>query len=76
LVTPEHLLSRVNTYARMVAWGGSPFGAVAGGLLAQWLPIRVTYLLVAVGVLLSFMIGWFSPLRERTMARELAQRTV
>ncbi|HLW02568.1 MAG TPA: MFS transporter [Ktedonobacterales bacterium] len=73
LVTPEHLLSRVNTYARMVAWGGSPFGAIVGGLLAQWMPIRVTYLLVAVGVLLSFAIGWFSPLRERTLARELAE---
>lgn len=74
LVTPEHLLSRVNTYARMVAWGGQPFGAAVGGLLAEWLPIRPTYLLMAVGILLSFIIGWFSPLRERTMARELARR--
>ncbi|HZR41049.1 MAG TPA: MFS transporter [Ktedonobacteraceae bacterium] len=71
LVTPEHLLSRVNTYARMIAWGGTPFGAAVGGLLAQWTPIRVTYLLVAVGVFLSIVIGWFSPLREHTMAQEL-----
>lgn len=75
LVTPEHLLSRVNTYARMVAWGGTPFGAAVGGLLAQWMPIRVAYLLVAVGVFLSIVLGWFSPLRERTMAQELAHRT-
>lgn len=27
LVIPDHLQSRVNAYARMIAWGGTPFGA-------------------------------------------------
>lgn len=34
-VTPDHLQARVNTTARMIAWGGTPFGAVLGGLTAQ-----------------------------------------
>lgn len=34
-VTPDHLQARVNTTARMIAWGGAPFGAVLGGVTAQ-----------------------------------------
>ena len=33
-LTPDALQARVNTTARMVAWGGAPVGAVAGGALA------------------------------------------
>ena len=75
VVTPDHLQSRVNAYARMIAWGGTPFGAAAGGLLAQWTTIRTTFLVMAVGVALSIVLGWFSPLRERKMVSELAEAT-
>lgn len=34
-LTPNRLQSRVNTTARMVAWGGTPLGAALGGILAQ-----------------------------------------
>lgn len=34
VVTPDRLQSRVNTTARLIAWGGSPLGAVLGGLVA------------------------------------------
>lgn len=34
VVTPDHLQSRVNTTARMIAWGGSPIGAALGGVVA------------------------------------------
>lgn len=34
VVTPDHLQSRVNTTARLIAWGGSPLGAALGGLVA------------------------------------------
>jgi len=65
MVTPEHLLSRVNVTARMIAWGGSPFGAAIGGLLAETFDIRTAYLLVGIGVATSALIGWFSPLRTQ-----------
>ena len=34
-LAPDHLQARVNTTARMIAWGGTPFGAMVGGLLAE-----------------------------------------
>ncbi len=72
LVTPDHLQSRVSAYARMLAWGGAPFGAAIGGLLAQVSTIRTTYLIMAIGLLASITIGLFSPLREQTKTAELA----
>jgi MFS family permease len=62
-VTPDHLQARVNTTARMIAWGGQPFGAAIGGALAEVFDVRSALLLVAVGVGLSALLGWFSPLR-------------
>ncbi len=60
--TPDHLQGRVNVTARMIAWGGTPFGALMGGLLAETLPIRVAYLLMCLPVLLAVIVGWWSPL--------------
>lgn len=34
-VTPDHLQARVNTTARMLSWGGTPVGALLGGVLAD-----------------------------------------
>lgn len=34
VVTPDRLQSRVNTTARLIAWGGSPLGAALGGVVA------------------------------------------
>jgi MFS family permease len=68
MVTPDHLQSRVNTTTRMIAWGGTPFGAALGGLVAEFVDIRTTYIVMAVGVTLSVLLGWFSPLREREIA--------
>ena len=63
-VAPDHLQSRVNVSARMIAWGGMPFGAAVGGALAEVTSIQTTYLVMALGVAISAAIGWFSPLRE------------
>jgi len=71
-VTPLHLQGRVNVSARMVAWGGMPFGAAIGGALAQIVSIRTTYLVMAVGVGLSTLIGWYSPLRTRAGTQTLS----
>ncbi len=67
MVTPEALLSRVNVTARMIAWGGTPFGAAVGGLLAENMDIRLAYLLMTVGIAISAILGWFSPLRTKSM---------
>lgn len=67
MVTPEPLLSRVNVTARMIAWGGSPFGAAVGGIFAESMDIRTAYLLMTVGIAISALLGWFSPLRSKKL---------
>ncbi len=63
-VTPDRLQSRVNASARMIAWGGQPFGAAVGGLVAEATTVRIAYLVVGMGVVVSATAGWFSSLRE------------
>jgi hypothetical protein len=64
-VTPEHLLSRVNTVGRMLSWGlGWTGGALAGGALATVMGLRQAILtVVAVGILAAAF-AWLSPLRQ------------
>ena len=54
----------------MIAWGGTPFGAAIGGWLAQVTTIRVTYLIMVIGVGITAVIGWRSPLRDDTLVRQ------
>jgi MFS family permease len=54
-VTPDHLLGRVNSAFRLVAWGTRPLGAAAGGALGQWFGVRSVFAvmgLLAVTVLI------------------------
>ncbi len=67
IVTPDHLQSRVNATARMIAWGGTPFGAAVGGLLAEATDIRIAFLCMSVLMVLLAVIGWFSPLRDEEL---------
>jgi MFS family permease len=50
-ITPDRLLGRLNSSHRLVAWGSRPLGALAGGLLAQLLGLRVVFAIMAVVVL-------------------------
>jgi len=63
LVTPDELQGRVNTTARMIAWGGTPFGAITGGVIADAAGVRTAILATALGVGVSAALAWFSPLR-------------
>ncbi|TFD45810.1 MFS transporter [Cryobacterium frigoriphilum] len=42
-ITPNHLLGRVNSVYRLLAWGTMPIGAAAGGLLAHWLGLQAMF---------------------------------
>lgn len=64
LVTPDELQGRVNTTARMLAWGGQPIGAGIAGTLVGPIGIRAT-LFVAVGVLTAdALCAYLSSLRS------------
>jgi MFS family permease len=68
LLTPDELQGRVNTTGRMVAWGGTPFGALIGGLVADAYGVRVAYLVLAVPVAVSFAVVLASPVRGLRLA--------
>ena len=63
-VTPEHLLGRVNTAGRMLAWGmGWTGGAFLAGVLVGWLGLVPTLVVLSSTGLLATAVAWTSPLR-------------
>jgi MFS family permease len=68
MLTPDHLQSRVNTAGRMIAWGGNPVGAVLGGLLAEFLPIRLTFGLLAISATAGAVLAGWSCLKSRPLS--------
>jgi MFS family permease len=71
LVTPGHLLGRVNSAYRLVAWGTMPLGAVAGGLLAQLVGLQAVFVVMA-AVSLSMLAGMTIVTNTRMDAAERA----
>lgn len=42
-VTPDHLLGRLNSVYRLLAWGTMPIGAATGAIIAETLGLRAVY---------------------------------
>ncbi len=62
-VTPDHLLGRVNTAGRMLAWGmGSTGGAFLAGVLVGWLGLVTTLVLLSLVQVVATVVAWTSPL--------------
>ncbi len=68
MLTPDHLQARVNTAGRMIAGGGLPVGAVLAGLLAESLPIRLTFGLLAISAVAGAGLAGWSCLGSRPLA--------
>lgn len=60
--TPDELRGRVNVVARMIAWGGQPFGAAIGGAMASAFGVRTALVVGSLDVGTSFVVGLFGPL--------------
>jgi hypothetical protein len=59
MLSPDHMQARINTAGRLIAGSGQPVGALLGGLLAEVLPIRLTFALLALGVAVGAgLAGW------------------
>ena len=73
LRTPDAILGRVNATMRTVTYGTIPLGALAGGLVGDWVGAR-TGLLIGAALCLGTVV-WvaFSPLRAITRIDELEQ---
>lgn len=64
-VSPEPLLGRINTTARMLSWGlGWTGGAVLGGVLAGPLGVRPAMVVLGTLEVVACVVAWLSPLRD------------
>ena len=68
-LAPGQVMGRVNAAMQLASRGMLPFGALAGGFLADQIGIAVTLLIGAAGVLLSCL--WLLPLRTTREIRAL-----
>jgi MFS family permease len=57
-VIPDELQSRVNVIARMIAIGGAPLGAVAGGLMTEAWSVPVAFIAAAAVLALTAAAGY------------------
>jgi MFS family permease len=62
-LTPERLLGRMNATMRFLVWGTLPLGNLIGGILGQFVGIRSTLWIGAIGQSLAFLAVFLSPLR-------------
>ncbi|MDL2082020.1 MFS transporter [Streptomyces sp. GXMU-J15] len=62
-LTPDHLLGRMSATARFVSWGGIPLGGFLGGVLGSAFGAKATLWIGAVGMTLSILPNFLSPLR-------------
>ncbi|MFF9348964.1 MFS transporter [Streptomyces sp. NPDC014734] len=75
-LTPDRLLGRMSATTRFVSWGGIPLGGLLGGVSGSVFGTAATLWAGAIGMTLSFLPNFFSPLRtmralppERTPTR-------
>lgn len=63
LITPEHLLGRMNASYRFLTMGTLPLGSLLGGGLASLFGVRATLLVGTIGMLLAVVWLLSSPVR-------------
>lgn len=63
VITPDHLLGRMNATMRFIVWGTLPIGALIGGALGTAIGLRPTLIVGATGELFAFLWVFFSPVR-------------
>ncbi|MGC9538851.1 MFS transporter [Streptomyces sp. UG1] len=62
-LAPDRLLGRVSATARFVSWGGIPLGGLSGGALGSAFGAAASLWIGAVGMTLSAVPAFLSPLR-------------
>jgi MFS family permease len=70
-ITPDRLLGRMNAAYRLVGWGMMPIGSLLGGVLAEWLGLRPTFLVAAV-ITLAALVGFLWVTEEAVARAEAA----
>ncbi|WP_121008079.1 MFS transporter [Saccharothrix australiensis] len=70
--TPTGLLGRVLTSHRALAWGLTPLGALAGGLVADGFGLRAVYVMGAAVQAVALVVAWLRLSPEAFAAAEAA----
>jgi MFS family permease len=63
-ITPLAIQGRMNATMRFIVWGTLPLGAVIGGVLASFLPIRTTVMIGGLVACTAFLWVLASPVRS------------
>lgn len=71
-IVPGHLLGRVNSVYRLLAWGTMPLGAAIGGVLAQLFGLRAVYFFSAISLLL-LAVAMLPVISNRSLAEATAE---
>ncbi|MGX9898708.1 MFS transporter [Arthrobacter sp. SA17] len=64
-ITPDHLLGRINSSNRLLAWGTLPLGAAAGGLIAQYFGFQAVF--VSMGLLTVSMLPALASITDKKL---------
>lgn len=64
---PAEIRGRVTAVIRVVTWGVGSFGALLGGILAEWSSLRATMVIATIGTLLALIWIILSPVRQRSL---------
>lgn len=64
LLTPDHVLGRMNASFRTISFGAIPLGALAGGALGEALGLRPALFLFSAGIALTWLVLYFSPVAK------------
>lgn len=75
IVTPDHMLGRVNSIFRLLTFGSQPLGVLITGILIQWIgpAWAVVVLFVPQGVA-ALATTLYQPLREAPLLSTIAQK--
>jgi len=57
LAAPDDLRSSVNVMGRMISWGGQPFGAATGALVASLASVPTSYTMAAIVMVVSAVVA-------------------
>lgn len=71
VVTPDVLQGRVNTTARLIAWGGSPLGAGLAGVLAEGVGTGWALRIVGSGLAISLVLAVATGLAKTPLLEHL-----
>lgn len=63
-ITPDRILGRMSATMSFVVRGAIPLGSLVGGVLAEWIGLRATMGVVALGALAAILWPLFSSVRD------------